>query len=115
MRRTLGWRHVRRCEATPHPARRRVSSAAVIQRGAHDVHPQAVSTDVRETEGGEIAARLVTDAMPLSPMDPSFLDMRDALVSERTCVDAASNTGSYVCMGKERCASRTADGGSDAG
>ena len=33
-----------------------------------------------EAEGGEIAARLVTDAMPLSPMDPSFLDMRDALV-----------------------------------
>jgi len=33
-----------------------------------------------EATGGEIAARLVTDAMPLSPMDPSFLDMRDALV-----------------------------------
>ena len=33
-----------------------------------------------EAEGGEMAARLVTDAMPLSPMDPSFLDMRDALV-----------------------------------
>ncbi len=33
-----------------------------------------------EEEGGEMAARLVTDAMPLSPMDPSFLDMRDALI-----------------------------------
>ncbi|MGH8969702.1 MAG: M36 family metallopeptidase, partial [Actinomycetes bacterium] len=33
-----------------------------------------------EAEGSDIAARLVTDAMPLSPVDPSFLDMRDAIV-----------------------------------
>ncbi|WP_319462686.1 M36 family metallopeptidase [Micromonospora sp. RTP1Z1] len=32
-----------------------------------------------EAAGGEIAARLVTDAMPLSPADPSFIDMRDAI------------------------------------
>ncbi|WP_083672840.1 M36 family metallopeptidase [Micromonospora sp. CB01531] len=37
-----------------------------------------------EATGGEIAARLVTDAMPLSPADPSFIDMRDAL---RTALD----------------------------
>ncbi|MEV0804877.1 M36 family metallopeptidase [Micromonospora sp. NPDC050200] len=32
-----------------------------------------------ETAGGEMAARLVTDAMPLSPADPSFIDMRDSI------------------------------------
>ena len=37
-----------------------------------------------EPAGGEIAARLVTDAMPLSPADPSFVDMRDAI---RTALD----------------------------
>ncbi|MGN9779599.1 M36 family metallopeptidase [Micromonospora sp. H33] len=37
-----------------------------------------------EAAGGEIAARLVTDAMPLSPADPSFVDMRDAI---RTALD----------------------------
>ena len=31
--------------------------------------------------GSDIAARLVTDAMPLSPNDPSMLDMRDAILS----------------------------------
>ncbi|TDO35150.1 fungalysin/thermolysin propeptide [Kribbella sp. VKM Ac-2527] len=31
--------------------------------------------------GSEIAARGVTDAMPLSPNDPSMLDMRDAIVT----------------------------------
>ncbi|WP_116046585.1 M36 family metallopeptidase [Amycolatopsis palatopharyngis] len=34
-----------------------------------------------ESEGGEISARIVTDAMPLSPPDPSFVDMRDAIRS----------------------------------
>lgn len=34
-----------------------------------------------EARGGEIAARLITDAMPLSPPDPSFVDMRDAIRS----------------------------------
>lgn len=33
-----------------------------------------------QAEGSDIAARAVTDAMPLSPVDPSFLDMRDAIV-----------------------------------
>ncbi|MEH0935429.1 M36 family metallopeptidase, partial [Micromonospora psammae] len=37
-----------------------------------------------EAVGGEMAARLVTDAMPLSPSDPSFIDMRDAI---RTALD----------------------------
>ncbi|MGC5022786.1 M36 family metallopeptidase [Micromonospora sp. DT47] len=37
-----------------------------------------------EAAGGEIAARLVTGAMPLSPADPSFIDMRDAI---RTALD----------------------------
>ncbi|TWG28073.1 Zn-dependent metalloprotease [Micromonospora palomenae] len=37
-----------------------------------------------EAAGGEMAARLVTDAMPLSPADPSFIDMRDAI---RTALD----------------------------
>lgn len=32
-------------------------------------------------EGGEIAARLVTDAMPLTAPDPSFLDARDGILS----------------------------------
>ncbi len=34
--------------------------------------------------GGEMAARMITDAMPLSPPDPSFVDMRDAI---RTALD----------------------------
>ena len=33
-----------------------------------------------QAKGSEIAARIVTDAMPLSPNDPSFLDMRDAIL-----------------------------------
>ncbi|SDY37880.1 Fungalysin/Thermolysin Propeptide Motif [Micromonospora pattaloongensis] len=37
-----------------------------------------------EATGGEMAARIVTDAMPLSPPDPSFVDMRDAM---RTALD----------------------------
>ncbi|MEH0829495.1 MULTISPECIES: M36 family metallopeptidase [unclassified Micromonospora] len=37
-----------------------------------------------EAAGGDMAARLVTDAMPLSPADPSFIDMRDAI---RTALD----------------------------
>lgn len=37
-----------------------------------------------EAAGGEMAARLVTDAMPLSPPNPSFVDMRDAV---RTALD----------------------------
>lgn len=37
-----------------------------------------------EATGGEMAARLITDAMPLSPADPSFIDMRDAI---RTALD----------------------------
>ncbi|MFZ5850850.1 MAG: M36 family metallopeptidase [Actinomycetota bacterium] len=32
-------------------------------------------------QGSEVAARLVTDAMPLSAPDPSFLDMRDAILA----------------------------------
>jgi extracellular elastinolytic metalloproteinase len=34
-----------------------------------------------ESEGGEISARIITDAMPLSPPNPSFVDMRDAMRS----------------------------------
>ncbi|HCT76949.1 MAG TPA: coagulation factor 5/8 type-like protein, partial [Micromonosporaceae bacterium] len=34
-----------------------------------------------EAAGGEMAARMVTDAMPLSPADPSFVDTRDAIRS----------------------------------
>ncbi len=37
-----------------------------------------------EAVGGDIAGRLITDAMPLSPADPSFIDMRDAI---RTALD----------------------------
>ncbi|GII22732.1 M36 family metallopeptidase [Planosporangium mesophilum] len=37
-----------------------------------------------EATGGEMAARMITDAMPLSPPDPSFVDMRDAI---RTALD----------------------------
>jgi len=33
-----------------------------------------------EDEGGSIAEHLVTDAMPLSPSNPSMLDMRDAIM-----------------------------------
>ena len=32
-------------------------------------------------QGGEIAARLVTDGMPLTAPDPSFLDARDAILT----------------------------------
>ncbi|WP_019812261.1 M36 family metallopeptidase [Saccharomonospora halophila] len=41
----------------------------------------ALVDEYGEAEGGEIAARIVTDAMPLSPPDPSFVDMRDAIRS----------------------------------
>ena len=34
-----------------------------------------------QAKGSEVAARLVTDAMPLSAPDPSFLDMRDAILT----------------------------------
>ena len=34
-----------------------------------------------QAQGSEVAARLVTDAMPLSAPDPSFLDMRDAILA----------------------------------
>ncbi len=34
-----------------------------------------------EAKGSEVSARLVTDAMPLSAPDPSFLDMRDAILA----------------------------------
>lgn len=34
-----------------------------------------------QARGSEVAARLVTDAMPLSAPDPSFLDMRDAILA----------------------------------
>ncbi len=34
-----------------------------------------------QAKGSEVAARLVTDAMPLSAPDPSFLDMRDAILA----------------------------------
>ena len=37
-----------------------------------------------QAEGSEVAARLVTDAMPLSAPDPSFLDMRDAILAADT-------------------------------
>ncbi|MGH3327869.1 MAG: M36 family metallopeptidase, partial [Streptomycetales bacterium] len=41
---------------------------------------QALVAEFGEAAGSDIAARIVTDAMPLSPNDPSFLDMRDAIV-----------------------------------
>lgn len=34
-----------------------------------------------EQRGAEVATRLVTDAMPLSAPDPSYLDMRDAILT----------------------------------
>ncbi|HEU4913698.1 MAG TPA: M36 family metallopeptidase [Actinomycetes bacterium] len=34
-----------------------------------------------QAQGAEVAARLVTDAMPMSAPDPSFLDMRDAILA----------------------------------
>jgi extracellular elastinolytic metalloproteinase len=34
-----------------------------------------------QAKGSDVAARLVTDAMPLSAPDPSFLDMRDAILA----------------------------------
>jgi extracellular elastinolytic metalloproteinase len=37
-----------------------------------------------QAQGSEVAARLVTDAMPLSAPDPSFLDMRDAILAADT-------------------------------
>ncbi len=37
-----------------------------------------------EATGSEVAARLVTDAMPISAPDPSFLDMRDAILAADT-------------------------------
>lgn len=34
-----------------------------------------------QSQGADVAGRLVTDAMPLSAPDPSFLDMRDAILA----------------------------------
>jgi extracellular elastinolytic metalloproteinase len=36
------------------------------------------------TKGGEVAARLVTDGMPLTAPDPSFLDARDGILAADT-------------------------------
>jgi hypothetical protein len=38
-------------------------------------------TQYGQAQGSEVAARLITDAMPLSAPDPSFLDMRDAILA----------------------------------
>ncbi|MGH3660391.1 MAG: M36 family metallopeptidase [Micromonosporaceae bacterium] len=42
---------------------------------------KALVAEHGQAEGSEIAARIVTDAMPLSPPDPSFVDMRDAILT----------------------------------
>lgn len=41
---------------------------------------KALVSEYSEAEGGSIAEHIVTDAMPLSPVNPSFLDMRDAIM-----------------------------------
>ena len=45
-----------------------------------------------QAQGSEVAARLVTDAMPLSAPDPSFLDMRDAILAADTDRYHGANT-----------------------
>ena len=42
---------------------------------------QKLVSQYGQAQGSEVAARLVTDAMPLSAPDPSFLDMRDAILA----------------------------------
>ncbi len=37
-----------------------------------------------QAKGSDVSARLVTDAMPISAPDPSFLDMRDAILTADT-------------------------------
>lgn len=54
--------------------------------GGPEVHSDgeiwtAILWDMRKAVGGDISARLITDAMPLSPPDPSFVDMRDAIMT----------------------------------
>lgn len=41
---------------------------------------KALVAEYGQDKGAEIAERIVTDAMPLAPNDPSFLDMRDAMM-----------------------------------
>ena len=45
-----------------------------------------------QAKGSEVAARLVTDAMPLSAPDPSFLDMRDAILAADVDRNHGGNT-----------------------
>jgi hypothetical protein len=42
---------------------------------------KALVAEYGTVAGSEIAQRIVTDAMPLSPAEPSFVDMRDAVLS----------------------------------
>jgi hypothetical protein len=42
---------------------------------------KAIVAKYGEARGGEIAARLVTDGMPLTAPDPSFLDARDGILA----------------------------------
>ena len=43
--------------------------------------PQGAGREVRPGNGSEISERIVTDAMPLSPNDPSMLDERTAIMT----------------------------------
>ena len=75
---------------------------------------KALVAEYGEQEAAEIAAFIVTDAMPLSPNDPSMLDMRDAIMKaldiryhRRADFDVLQNTvyGEFAKHGMGRLAS----------
>jgi extracellular elastinolytic metalloproteinase len=61
-----------------------------------------------EAQGSEVAARLITDAMPLSAPDPSFLDMRDAILAADTDRYHGDNTDTIWTVFAQRGAGASA-------
>lgn len=76
---------------------------------------KALVDEFGETEGGEIARHLITDGMPLTAPDPSFLDARDGIL----LADEDRYDGQYsdiiwdVFAKRGMGASATTDGGDD--
>ncbi|HEX6935232.1 MAG TPA: M36 family metallopeptidase [Actinomycetes bacterium] len=61
-----------------------------------------------QAQGSDVAARLVTDAMPLSAPDPSFLDMRDAILAADLDRYHGDNTDTIWAVFAERGAGASA-------
>jgi hypothetical protein len=68
-----------------------------------------------EAKGSDVAARLITDAMPLSAPDPSFLDMRDAILAADVDRNHGDNTDTIWTVFAQRGAGASAStqGGDD--